>query len=83
MLRVRGTEPDVDIATVGKHELMVRLKASAYAYFAHLEVPNEATRFSDGYLDLEPGQERMISVTNEKRSQAGERQSQMALIPVA
>jgi hypothetical protein len=44
----------------------------AYAYFVHLEVPDEATRFSDNYFDLEPGQERTISVTNEKRALAAE-----------
>jgi beta-mannosidase len=60
-------EPAVDIIQTGEHELQVRLEAPAYAYFVHLEVPHEATRFSDNYLDLEPGQERMISVTNEKR----------------
>lgn len=45
----------------------VRLEAPAYAYFVHLDIPAEATRFSDNYLDFEPGRERTISVTNEKR----------------
>jgi beta-mannosidase len=66
-LRRDPVEPAVDIIQTGEHELQVRLEAPAYAYFVHLEVPHEATRFSDNYLDLEPGQERMISVTNEKR----------------
>jgi hypothetical protein len=30
----------------------------------HLEIPDEATRFSDNYFDLKLGEERTISVTN-------------------
>jgi len=71
-LRRDPVEPDIDISPAGEHELRVSLRASAYAYFVHLEVPDEATRFSDNYLDLEPGQERTISVTNEKRALAAE-----------
>src|SRR5215204_5471459 len=66
-LRRAPVEPAVDITQTGEHELQVRLEAPAYAYFVHLEVPHEATRFSNNYLDLEPRQERTISVTNEKR----------------
>jgi beta-mannosidase len=65
-------EPEVDISTAGEYELRVSLRASAYAYFVHLEVPDEATRFSDNYFDLGPGQERTISVTNGKRALAAE-----------
>jgi beta-mannosidase len=61
-------EPEVDITPTEGHGLRVRLSAPAYAFFVHLEVPDEATRFSDNYFDLEPGQERTISVTNEKRT---------------
>ena len=67
-LRRDPVGPDVDITPAGEHELRVRLEAPAYAYFVHLEVPDESTRFSDNYFDLEPGQERTISVTNEKRA---------------
>jgi beta-mannosidase len=67
-LRRTPVEPAVDITQTGEHELQVRLEAPAYAYFVHLEVPHEATRFSNNYFDLEPGQERTLSVTNEKRS---------------
>jgi beta-mannosidase len=66
-LRRYPVEPAVDITQTEEHELQVRLEAPAYAYFVHLEIPAEATRFSDNYLDLEPGQERTISVTNEMR----------------
>jgi hypothetical protein len=67
-LRRAPVEPAIDITQTKEHELRVRLEASAYAYFVHLEIPTEATRFSDNYLDLEPGQERTISVINEKRA---------------
>ena len=60
-------EPVVEISSRGGHQLVVRLGAPAYAYFVHLEVPHEATHFSDNYFDLVPGEERTISVTNEKR----------------
>jgi beta-mannosidase len=66
-LRRDPVEPTVDITHTGEHELQVRLESPAYAYFVHLEIPHEATRFSDNYLDLEPGRRRTISVTNEKR----------------
>jgi hypothetical protein len=42
-----------------------------YAYFVHLTVPHEATRFTDNYFDLEPGARRTITVTN----------AQIALMP--
>jgi beta-mannosidase len=67
-LRRDPVEPDVDITQTGEHELQVRLEAPAYAYFVHLEVPDEATRFSDNYFDLKPGEERTISVTNPRVS---------------
>jgi len=44
------------------------LRTPGYAYFVHLEDPDEATRFSDNYFDLEPGEERSIAVTNVARS---------------
>ncbi len=66
-LRRDPVEPEVDITPTGEHELRVRLAAPAYAYFVHLEVPDEATRFSDNYFDIEPGQQRTISITNEKK----------------
>jgi len=66
-LKRDAVEPSVNITPTGEHELKVRLEASAYAYFVHLEIPDEFTRFSDNYFDLEAGQQRTISVTNEKR----------------
>jgi beta-mannosidase len=67
-LRRDPIAPDVEITPSGEHELRVSLKAPAYAYFVHLEVPDEATRFSDNYFYPEPGQERTIYVINEKRA---------------
>jgi beta-mannosidase len=61
-------EPHVEISPTGDHRLSVRLEAPTYAYFVHLEVSHEATRFSDNYFDLAPGEQRTISVTNEKQS---------------
>jgi beta-mannosidase len=66
-LRRDPVEPAVDMTPAGEHELRVHLEAPAYAYFVHLEVPDEATRYSDNYLDLEPEEERTISITNEKK----------------
>jgi beta-mannosidase len=60
-------EPDVDIDPIGEHELSVRLTAPAYAYFVHLETPDETLRSTDNYFDLEPGEERKIAVTNVER----------------
>jgi beta-mannosidase len=71
-LKRDAVKPYVDITPTGEHELRVRLEAPVYAYFVHLEVPDEATRFSDNYFDLEPGQQRTISVTNEKRALTAE-----------
>ena len=57
-------QPEVSITQVNEHELHVNLRAQAYAYFVHVIVPHEATRFSDNYFDLQPGASRSIVVTN-------------------
>jgi len=41
----------------------VHLRADAYAYFVHLAHPDERVRFSDNYLELEPGEERTIELS--------------------
>jgi beta-mannosidase len=61
------SEPEVGFKIIGDHELHVTLQAPGYAYFVHLEVPDEATRYSDNFFDLEPGEGRTICVTNAKR----------------
>ncbi len=63
------SEPEIYVDPAGDHELLrVRLRARGYSYFVHLEVPDEATRFSDNFFDLEPAEEREIFVANARRS---------------
>jgi beta-mannosidase len=66
-LRRTPVRPEATITPSGDHELQVHLRASEYAYFVHLIMPDEAARFSDNYFDLESGQSRTIVVTNMKR----------------
>ncbi len=54
----------VVIDQVDAHTLAVTIRTDVYAYFVNLNVPHEATRFADNYFDLEPGQQRTITVTN-------------------
>jgi beta-mannosidase len=58
--------PEVKLSFRSDHEACVDLRASVYLYYVHLIVPDENTRFSDNYLDLEPGETRTIIVTNPK-----------------
>ena len=51
-------------AVDGACRLSVRLRAGAYAYFVHLAHPDERTRFSDNYLELEPAEERTVVLTH-------------------
>jgi beta-mannosidase len=60
-------QPEVEITSAGDHELRVHLRSREYAYFVTLSVPDEVTRFSDNYFDLEPGESRMVVVTNTRR----------------
>jgi beta-mannosidase len=71
-LRRTPLEPDVVITSKGQHGLRVRLKAPVYAYFVYLDVPEEDTRFSDNYLELEAGEERTVTVTNNARALSAE-----------
>jgi beta-mannosidase len=41
----------------------VHLRADTYAYFVHLAHPDERVRFSDNYLELEPGEERTVELS--------------------
>jgi beta-mannosidase len=56
--------PSLKLTQVNPHELAAELSADRYAYFVHLIVPHEATRFSDNYFDLAPGVVRVIHITN-------------------
>jgi beta-mannosidase len=68
-LKREPAEPEANIEQAGEHELRVSLRApgTAYAYFVHLLVSDEATQFSDNYFDLEPGERRTVVVTNRER----------------
>jgi beta-mannosidase len=45
-------------------EAHVRLRADTYAYLVHVAVPDERVRFSDNYVELEPGEERTVVLTS-------------------
>jgi beta-mannosidase len=68
-LKRSPAEPEVQIARVGPHELRVDLRGQSTAYdlLVHVIVPHEATRYSDNYVDLAPGERRTIAVTNPVR----------------
>ncbi len=65
-LQRTATPPSMNVSPIDNHELQVELTAAndAYAYFVHLTVPHEATRFSDNYFDLEPGERRFVTIAN-------------------
>jgi beta-mannosidase len=58
--------PLMTVTAASDRKLRVELTAAAdaYAYFVHLTLPQEGTRFSDNYFDLEPGGRCVITVTN-------------------
>ena len=62
----RPAAPTIEVTPGGDHELRVDIEGQAGAYdlLVHLLVPHEATRYSDNYLDLEPGERRTIVMTN-------------------
>lgn len=45
--------------------LQVTLSATGYALMVNLQVPDENTRYSDNFFELQPGQSRTIKVSNE------------------
>ncbi|NPV66669.1 MAG: glycoside hydrolase family 2 protein [Anaerolineae bacterium] len=55
----------VEFDPVSDHELVVSVSASTYASFVHLTVPHEATRYSDNYFDLFPGETRAVTIRND------------------
>jgi beta-mannosidase len=66
-LERRASAPELSVRQVSPHELQVELRAptDGYVIFAHLLVPVEGTRFSDNYVDLEPGETRVLTITND------------------
>jgi len=65
-LRRAPAAPEIEITQIGPRELRVELQSqpTAYDLLVHVSVPDEATRFSDNYVDLAPGERRTIAVTN-------------------
>jgi beta-mannosidase len=63
--------PDVEheVHDRGGGEVAVRLRADAYAYLVHVEVPDEAVRRSDDFVELEPGEERWIELSGGARAE--------------
>jgi beta-mannosidase len=53
-----------DVRFEDEHEMHVRLRAEAYAYFVHIAVPDERVSYSDNYVELEPGEERALVLTS-------------------
>jgi beta-mannosidase len=47
----------------GDGGLTVRLRSDTYAYLVHVAVPDERVRYSDNYLELEPGEERTVTLS--------------------
>jgi hypothetical protein len=46
----------------GEREFVVRLRADAYAYFVEVDVADERVRYSDNFIEFEPGEERRITI---------------------
>ena len=66
-LRRGPTEPGVQLDVLSPGEplrMTLSAPASAYVLFAHLTTTSASTRYSDNYLDLEPGEQRTIDVTD-------------------
>ena len=53
-----------EVTAGNEHEVKVTFNTEGYAFFVHLLSPSEDTVFSDNYFDLEPGETRIITVTN-------------------
>ncbi|MBV9358643.1 MAG: glycoside hydrolase family 2 protein, partial [Chloroflexi bacterium] len=63
------TAPSFETRPVDRHTLRAVLSAplDRYVYFANLVSPYETTRFSDNYVDLEPGTRRELTVHDAER----------------
>ena len=64
-LHRRRPQVSIGCEARGEHEVEARLRADGYAYFVHLEVPSPTARFTDNYFDLEAGEERTVTITDE------------------
>lgn len=56
--------PKISTSRVGDHEAEMRISADAYLLFVGLDAKDPATRFSDNYIDVRPGQDRIIRISN-------------------
>lgn len=54
-----------EIIKCDEHKLQVAFVSEGYAFFVHLLSPREDTHFSDNYFDMEPGEQRTITVINQ------------------
>ena len=63
-LQREAVKPEMQVQQVDAYTLAVTLRAPAFAYFVHLTHPSAQTRYSDNYFDVEPGDERVITVHN-------------------
>lgn len=63
----RAVAPAMTVAHACPRDMLVEIQAppDTYVLFAHLQVPHQGTRYSDNYIDLEPGESRVIRVEND------------------
>lgn len=56
--------PNAVVEQVNEHEIKITLSTSAFAYFVHFNLSNEATSVSDNYFDLVPGEQKVVWMKN-------------------
>ncbi len=59
--------PKISTSRVGDHEVEMKISADAYLLFVGIDAKDPATRFSDNYIDVRPGRDRIISISNPDR----------------
>jgi beta-mannosidase len=60
--------PAMTVVEARTHRLTIRLQAptDGYVYFAHLNTGHETTRYSDNFIDLEPGETRDLVLEDDR-----------------
>ena len=58
----------VQAEQLGSERVDITLSADRFAYLVRLSTGKESTRFSDNFFDLEPGESRTISLTDQESS---------------
>jgi beta-mannosidase len=61
-LRRERPRVEMEVENPGERELVLRLRADAYAYFVEVGVADERVRYSDNFIEFEPGEERRITI---------------------